>query len=227
MSSRRSEHHSFYYPFIWNVFCLIWLVVGGLVMAFEQEHAIFKWVHQWINYIPASWVIFITHMGTFYFVMFLIILFFIIHKQLFSERKFLLKVLLASQLIPLVLIQSMKALVNAPRPSTVYGEEEWFLKVPEMWGHTQSYWLSFPSGHTAGIAGAFAFLVLMAPATQKKTWTFLGIILIILVALSRMYLSQHFYLDVWAGALVAMFSGYLIYFIFRAPYTEDVNKKHL
>lgn len=213
MHLRESNGHSFYYPLIWNVFCFLWLFIGGILMVYEEQHAWYKIVHGWINDLPIVPVIWITHMGTFYFVVFLIALFLILYRV--DNKKLMLMIILASQLFPLIFIQTLKAIVNAPRPSTVYGDADWFIKVPEIWGHSQSYWLSFPSGHTAGITGVFTFIILMAPIKTKNVWSIIGIIAIILVALSRMFLSQHFYVDIWMGGLISMFSGYLIYFIFR------------
>lgn len=56
---------------------------------------------------------------------------------------------------------------------------------------------SFPSGHTLT---AFAGAVIIAMASRRKGIGALTCIMAILVAVSRMYLLQHFFMDVFAGA---------------------------
>lgn len=73
-----------------------------------------------------------------------------------------------------------------------------------------SWTSSFPSGHTTS---AFAFYSLLAFLIPSKLGKILCLFLAINVALSRMYLIQHFLKDVTAGALtgvlVALFTYYL------------------
>jgi membrane-associated phospholipid phosphatase len=70
----------------------------------------------------------------------------------------------------------------------------------------------FPSGHAASAAAFWTTLPLMA----KKTWLwFLGILIIILIMISRMYLGVHFLADVTGGlisGLVIVTIGFLIYY---------------
>lgn len=59
---------------------------------------------------------------------------------------------------------------------------------------------SFPSGHTAT---AFTFVLLIALTVKRKDVMFLAIIVAMLVGYSRIYLGQHFPLDVGAGIIIA------------------------
>lgn len=69
---------------------------------------------------------------------------------------------------------------------------------------------SFPSGHTAS---AFAFFIFLAFIGQKnKTWQVLCAILAMLVAYSRVYLSQHFISDVVAGTVVGISGFFFAHF---------------
>lgn len=58
---------------------------------------------------------------------------------------------------------------------------------------------SFPSGHTASIFALVAFLSL---ASGNRYWTVLFTIIALLVGYSRIYLLQHFLLDVTGGAIL-------------------------
>lgn len=70
---------------------------------------------------------------------------------------------------------------------------------------------SLPSGHTAS---AFAFFMFLAFIGKKNTLLqYLCAILAILVAYSRVYLSHHFLIDVFGGALVGIMGFCLAYLI--------------
>ena len=59
---------------------------------------------------------------------------------------------------------------------------------------------SFPSGHTQTI---FMVIVFLALSSQTSFWTNTLLILIaIITALSRVYLLQHFFIDIWFGAFL-------------------------
>lgn len=62
---------------------------------------------------------------------------------------------------------------------------------------------SFPSGHTAT---AFSFFLIISLLSHKKYIAVTSFMLAVLVGYSRIYLGQHFPLDVGAGMLVAVIS---------------------
>jgi membrane-associated phospholipid phosphatase len=83
--------------------------------------------------------------------------------------------------------------------------KEWFGRVrpPFEDGGARYESLSFPSGHSSGIATLVAIgLVLawprLAPAA-RRTWTLVGLLLVLLVGLTRMWLGVHYLSDVVAG----------------------------
>lgn len=49
---------------------------------------------------------------------------------------------------------------------------------------------------------AFAVFISLALFSNKRLWQLLFTFLAMLVAFSRVYLSQHFVMDIWAGALI-------------------------
>ncbi len=66
---------------------------------------------------------------------------------------------------------------------------------------------SFPSGHTAS---AFAAAVLLS-FMYRKSWVLVAtLIAASVVGMSRMYLLQHFYVDVVLGAVIGFSSSFLI-----------------
>lgn len=67
---------------------------------------------------------------------------------------------------------------------------------------------SFPSGHTLS---AFAIYTLFACYAKKMSWQFVFFMMAILVGLSRVYLVQHFFEDVYLGAIMGAFIGWGVY----------------
>lgn len=67
-------------------------------------------------------------------------------------------------------------------------------------------WFSFPSGHTATAFGVFFSLALL---TKNASVQFLLFLAALGVAYSRMYLSQHFLMDITGGAALGLAGGFL------------------
>ena len=67
-------------------------------------------------------------------------------------------------------------------------------------------WYSFPSGHSATAFGVFFGLSLIL---RSRVLQLISFMLATGVGFSRIYLSQHFLMDVTAGACIGMVSGYL------------------
>lgn len=72
--------------------------------------------------------------------------------------------------------------------------------------------LSFPSGHAGTIFTAACFLSLIS--MRERSWYSLSLLFIAtLVAYSRIYLCQHFYTDVYAGALIGGWTTLIVYIV--------------
>lgn len=68
---------------------------------------------------------------------------------------------------------------------------------------------SFPSGHTMSAFALYGLLIYLFP--RKKRYALLFFCLSLLVGLSRMYLVQHFWPDVYAGGIIGAFLALMIY----------------
>jgi len=84
--------------------------------------------------------------------------------------------------------------------------------------------LSFPSGHTTS---AFAVLLLAGFILKSRFVFFLTMILAWCVALSRVYLSQHFLVDVLAGSLLGTLSALFFYWYFQRLESNWLDKSLL
>ena len=82
---------------------------------------------------------------------------------------------------------------------------------------------SFPSGHTAAAFGLFCMLSLFV---NKKKWSAVFFLLALLVGLSRVYLLQHFFRDIYAGSLVGVGISSLFYLTFvRSAFYNSLHWK--
>ena len=110
-----------------------------------------------------------------------------------------------------VIVQFLKHQVfpERLRPSLFFGEHYplHFVQGVPVFTH-----YSFPSGHTALAFSVFFLLSILL----KRTWAsliFLG--LAFGVGLSRMYLLQHFWIDVYFGSLVGILVTLLVYILLQ------------
>lgn len=114
---------------------------------------------------------------------------------------------IASSLIAPLITQFFKRIVwpVSPRPKVVF-EHLYDLHVVEGVHLHSSY--SFPSGHATG---AFALFVVLALIVKKPVWKIVFLALAILTAYSRIYLSQHFLIDVTVGSVIGTATAFLCY----------------
>lgn len=103
--------------------------------------------------------------------------------------------------------QIIKNLVNSPRPK-LYFEAGTYLDFID--GISLSGYSSFPSGHTAI---AFAIATVFVLTTKNKNWQLIILFVALLVGYSRIYLAQHFLIDVTIGALLGCVSGLLAFLL--------------
>ena len=125
--------------------------------------------------------------------------------------------------------QIIKHILNAPRPLTWFEANMPDIQLPLVEGVRMNYWCSFPSGHTTSFfALFFALSVILTRQQATKADHNIGILLqILLFALaatggySRIYLSQHFAMDVFGGTCVGLIITIVCYAIFSRY--EDKN----
>jgi membrane-associated phospholipid phosphatase len=115
---------------------------------------------------------------------------------------------LASGLISIIIKQTW----NEPRPILYFKEHFPAVQLHQVAGEHLHSSHSFPSGHTIT---AFAFFLALAFYTKKPTIHFLYFLLAALVGYSRIYLSQHFALDVLVGSFIGVLVTTLCKFYFE------------
>ncbi len=110
-------------------------------------------------------------------------------------------------LISGITVQVIKNLVSSPRPKLFFeaGQYLHFIDGVSMANNS-----SFPSGHTATAFGIATVLVLIL---KNKTWQPHILIAAVLAGYSRIYLAQHFLLDVMIGAVIGCTSGIAAFYL--------------
>ena len=96
-----------------------------------------------------------------------------------------------------------------PRPATYFKGNPDIHWVP---GVSMDYWNSFPSGHTAC---AFTIYFCLSILVKNNWLKFFFFLLALLTAFTRVYLSQHFFEDVYGGSILGVISASIAFFFVR------------
>ncbi len=171
------------------------IISGAFLLAFNRTE-----IHLWGNQYHKAWadVFFknITHLGDgLIFLIALPLLFFKNLRWFFIIALTAIFVLLVTALAKQVLFSGL------PRPSAFLDQYNLYL-VSGVKMHSIN---SFPSGHTLA---AFALYFVLCFLVSNKLTSFLLFLLATFVGLSRVYLSQHFLIDITAGAILGILCGY-------------------
>ena len=177
---------------------LFFLVMLGFCLIISRNTG-FLWLDQF-HYAPLdiffTWV---TRLGDGIF--FLLIVFYYVVRKNFRQAT----QLLLAFLITGLLVQVLKYCISEPRPRTYF---EGHHPIHLISGITHSGFSSFPSGHTATI---FSLVTLLALYAKQKSAAVLFLLPAALIGYSRIYLSQHFPVDVFAGSVVGVAVSLLVY----------------
>lgn len=188
---------------------LVALLVGGFFLVMQPKADIHLFVNAHHHPFADAFFATITHFGEGWFFLLAIPLLIFVGGR--SAIHFLIAALLT-----LAFTALFKQLLFAgePRPAEYFKNLHELYFVPGVDVHS---WNSFPSGHTMA-----AFAIWLSFATYlKKNWAiFTCFVIAFLVGYSRMYLSQHFLIDVEFGAIlgiVAASLGYYFSTLFSSP----------
>jgi membrane-associated phospholipid phosphatase len=126
-----------------------------------------------------------------------------------KKRKELLPLVISSFIFTTIFTQIIKYFIlpNEKRPSAAMTD---ISQMHFVEGVTLHSFHSFPSGHTAT---AFTFLLLLALTVKRLNILILSFIAALLIAYSRIYLGQHFPLDIGGGIIVSICSVSLSVFV--------------
>lgn len=127
-----------------------------------------------------------------------------------------------------LIVQGLKHLVfpNMLRPVAYFKGIHALYLIP---GEAMRLYNSFPSGHAASAFGLFIMLIYVTRNHWMKVFWFL---LVFLTAYSRVYLSQHFLMDIEVGSMIGALTMLAAILFFQKYYADKYNyslfhkKKH-
>lgn len=127
--------------------------------------------------------------------------------SLFISKRLSLQIILTGVLVGII-SQFFKKVVfgPVPRPSAYFEQLDIPLYLVNNVDMHAAF--SFPSGHTTAIFGLTTALLL---AQKNAKFDFILITIAFLVGYSRMYLSQHFLIDVFAGSILGVLIAISVY----------------
>ncbi len=193
-----SYNHWFFFPF------LIWIVTGGVLQLFFTKEQLFFAINARYTPLADTVMYYTTWLGEGWFIVILMLLLFGISR--FRNLWFFITATLCS-LIPFGVQQGLKEYFKAPRPRAYFHDSSVM--------HFLSTWPSlvnnsFPSGHSEGAFGFFCFASLLLPERYRKAGL-LFFLLALSVCYSRIYLTAHFFADVYAGSIIGGITTTVIY----------------
>ncbi len=186
MFSLLKKNSVFFIPY------LIFLVAGGIIMGLWSKTEIHLYVNRHTNTTADLFFSNWTNLGLgITIVPVVLILAFIRLRYVIIS--------LAGFLLSFIINDSLKVLFHTPRPVAVFGQlHQSLYLVPHVEMYSQN---SFPSGHTAT---GFCMFCLLALYIKNNLLKFLCLVAAILIAYSRMYLSEHFLEDVYAASIIGV-----------------------
>ncbi|MGB3948574.1 MAG: phosphatase PAP2 family protein [Bacteroidia bacterium] len=197
------DNISFLFPY------LVYIIVGAFVLVFNTKIDLHLTLNNFHTPFFDSLFYYFTYLGDGFMALITVII------LLTIKYRYALITAIAS-LISAGITQTLKHTIydDVVRPKKFFeGVQELYL-VPGVDNHLYN---SFPSGHATS---AFALFFSLALITKSHSLKILLFIVAILTAYSRIYLSQHFFEDVYAGSLIGLTTTIVVYYIIK------INHKH-
>ena len=194
---------------------LLFLITGGILIATVERGNEILYISSLHNSFADQLFKWLTYLAEWPIVVFLLLI--TIRMSYGKELVMLLNILLVFAAIQFC---KYELFPNEARPSVFFEGRQGLNFVP---GVQMMHSHSFPSGHTAT---AFGFLFMLSILTEDKRWSILFFTVALLVGISRVYLLQHFFRDIYAGSLLAVVVTSFFYLTFvRSSFYQKLSWK--
>lgn len=191
------KYWAFYLPY------LLFVLIFSVLIVFNGKADLHLWLTSFNSPVADVFFHYYTYVGDF--IPYLVIAGLLFYR--YREALFILFSQLATGLISTIIKHSR----NEPRPILYFKEYFPNIMLHQIQGEHLYSTHSFPSGHTIT---AFAFFLALSFFTKRPSLHFLYFVLALLVGYSRIYLSQHFALDVLVGSFLGVSITLLCKFYF-------------
>lgn len=140
---------------------------------------------------------------------------------LILKRKKLAFLIFSSFLLSGVIAQVLKYFIPEARPAMILDKSQYPYFIDHVTLHSYS---SFPSGHTAS---AFAMATVISFYLPDKWWSVPLLLYAVLVGYSRIYLGNHFLIDVLSGLIIGVISSVFCWLVIkgRSSDTFKISKQ--
>lgn len=204
-----------YNPYFLVPFAL-WLIVGLVLHYVYGKVALFTYINGHYTPLLNEVMYRVTFMGTAQFIVPLLLLPMLLNRKLRSKWYLLLA--LACSVAPFLFLQLLKDLFSMPRPMHFFEHTRWVHILPH-W--ERLFDRSFPSGHSEGAFSVFCFMAMILPYRYRAAGL-LFFAAALAVGYSRVYLTAHFFEDVYAGSIVGVSATMAAYVVM-----DKFARKHL
>jgi len=194
---------------------IVFIILGGLLLVFFTKSELHLIFNEWHSQLGDIIFPLLTHIGdglTFG----AIVLFFLLYRSYYVALMALSSFLLSS-----LLAQFLKKAIfyDIERPKNFFAQNfpnENVLNFVEGVKVYGSH--SFPSGHTTTAFAIFCLLVLLTSTKTKSTsiWAIVAFFGACLISFTRIYLQQHFFIDVYVGSIIGIVVSTLVYAAFES-----------
>lgn len=182
---------------------LVFVVFGGILLFLFTKGEVTLWVNAHYSTLFDDSFLTFDKIGTVWFCAVLLVMLALVKGWRIALQALLcfLAVLLVTQFMKHILFP------GALRP-TLYFEDAAHLRLVN--GVTQLRTETFPSGHTSSAFAMFTYLALILP---YKRFHVIFVVIAALVGYGRIYLSQHFITDVYAGMIIGVTVTTVVYLL--------------
>jgi membrane-associated phospholipid phosphatase len=185
------------------VLSLGWIVSFLIAYLITEKGDLELWLNEKNNHIADVFFKYWTHVGdgAVYAVIIILLLAFYSYWSAFY--------LLLVSILQTILVQILKLVFfpDAPRPKSFFGES---VNLHFVEGVEVHAWNSFPSGHTATAFAIACALSILMNHSKNSIWGIVLFVIAALVALSRVYLLQHFFIDTAVGAFLGIIAALIV-----------------
>lgn len=193
------------------------MIVGGVLQLLLTKEQLFYAVNTRYTGFTDVFMYYMTWLGEGWFIIIALLLLLGISKL--RNLWFFITATLCS-VTPLIIQQALKEYFKAPRPHAYFHDTAGMHYLPA-WPSLVNN--SFPSGHSEGAFSFFCLASLLLPEKYSRLG-FLFFVLALGVGYSRIYLTAHFFEDVYAGSIIGGIVTTIIYsfmYQFKARFSKE------